>query len=265
MIIRYLKLWWKYILLYFERIMAYKFHFIASTISALVFEFTSVLTTVLVYLNTKGFAGWTFEEFILLQGTFIFVFSIAHTFFIMLPYEVSEDVETGHLDRYIVKPINLLVHKTMDSFDKDGILPMFGGLVLTIYSLVKIGIQISFLQLLGYFALISLGVVLFYSIVVIVSSTAFVSVKGTNAIGDLIFNFSEFSKFPITLFGNVIAFVMTFILPFGIVAFYPASFLLNKTVSFWPIIGACLSTLVISAFSLFLWNKMFKKYQSAGG
>lgn len=265
MIARYLKLWLKYILLYFEKIMAYKFHFIASTAAALIFDFTAVLATILVYLNTKGFAGWTFEEFLLLQGTFIFVFSIAHTSFFMLPSEVSDGVRTGQLDKYITKPVNLLAHLTMDSFDKDGILPMFGGLALVVYSLVKLGAQISLFQLLGYFALIFLGLILFYSIAVSVSSIAFMSVKGTSAIAEILYSFEGFSKYPLPVFGNVIAFIMTFILPYGIVAFYPSTVLLNKVVSFWPIIGASLSTLFIFAFSLVLWSKLFKKYQSAGG
>lgn len=245
--------------------MAYKFNFIARTTSTLVFELISVLITVLVYLNTKGFAGWALEEFLLLQGTFMFVFSMAHTFFIILPWVVSHNVDRGELDKYMTKPLNLLAYVTMHSFDQDGILPTFGGIAIIVYCLSKLGTQITLLRLLGYFALIIGGLFLLYSLAVIISSVAFVAVKGTGAVAELIFSLADFSKFPLPIFGSAMVFAMTFVLPFGIVAFYPSVVLLNKIFSIWPLIGASLSTCLILILALLFWSKMVKKYQSAGG
>ena len=195
-------------------------------------------------MNTKGYAGWPFEQFLLLIGTFMFMMGIVHTFFRAIPWRVSHWVERGDLDKYITKPVDLLAHITMDCFDDDGILPIFGGIIIVIYSLIKLEIQLTLLQILGYSALMVGGVVLWYAILVMISSVAFVSVKGTGAVSDLLFTLSEFSKFPLPIFGSFITFLMTFILPFGIASYYPSVILLNRLDSIWSLVGVVLSTIL---------------------
>jgi ABC-2 type transport system permease protein len=75
----------------------------------------------------------------------------------------------------------------------------------------------------------------------------------------------EFAKYPITLYDQVIRTVITWILPFAFVSYFPALILLGKLDSnawiayFSPVVG-----LLAVLLAAVLWRRGLMQYQSAG-
>ena len=76
------------------------------------------------------------------------------------------------------------------------------------------------------------------------------------------------TNYPITIFPKAIQFILTFLLPFAFLNFYPASALLGKAIpQGYPAILPFLSPLVgalVFALSVLLWNWGLKHYKSTG-
>jgi ABC-2 type transport system permease protein len=85
-----------------------------------------------------------------------------------------------------------------------------------------------------------------------------------NAFGNLVHNIGEYAKYPITIYPKAIQFVVTFLVPYAFVSFFPASLLLDKG------LGAKLMWFVpiVSFYSVSLSIKLFRKgltlYESVG-
>ena len=68
--------------------MVYKWNFIIKILSLISVDIVSPLVTLLIYQKTLGIPGWSFEQFILFQGTFIFVMGFNRMTQISLAWKV---------------------------------------------------------------------------------------------------------------------------------------------------------------------------------
>ena len=114
-----------------------------------------------------------------------------------------------------------------------------------------------------------LGAALIQAAALIASSVlSFFSVGRNPIIDFLLVDMKEFTNYPITIFPRGIQFVLTFILPFAFMNFYPAAALLRKSIpEGYPAILPYLSPLVgalVFALSILLWNWGLKNYKSTG-
>ena len=100
------------------------------------------------------------------------------------------------------------------------------------------------------------------------SVMSFFTVNENPVLDFLLFNVKGFTNYPITIYPKAIQILLTFILPFAFINFYPASLLLGKAVPegfpavlpyLTPVVGIICFTL-----SVLLWNWGLKHYKSTG-
>lgn len=75
---------------------------------------------------------------------------------------------------------------------------------------------------------------------------------------------ADFSKYPITIYAALIQFIISWIIPFAFVAFYPAAYLLGKK-GFTETV--CVEIILSIAFALIagaVFKRGTRKYESAG-
>ena len=65
------KYWMKNLALELQKEMIYKLNFFLKVVGLVLADIVAPLITLLIYRSTPGIPGWTFEEFILFQGSFI--------------------------------------------------------------------------------------------------------------------------------------------------------------------------------------------------
>ncbi len=243
--------------------MAYKWNFIIKMVAIVFMDLIGPLVILLIYSTTSGIAGWSFEQFILFQGILTFVIGIGQTFFLHIGYDVMDMVQHGKFDTVLVKPFRPLVQLTLSSLDWEFVPEIFVGIALMVWAFVKLGLPVFALNTLMFLILMILGIIVYYSIIVLISSLAFLVVKAWGLFS-LLWRSMDFVRYPLDIYSLPLRNLFTFFLPLGLASFYPAKALFGEVS--WLFVGEMV--LVVGAFfgiSLILWHFAMKKYSSAGG
>jgi len=260
---KYLKLWKRTFELELSSEMAYKTNFLIKSFALLIADLIGPIITMLIYSSSSGIPGWRFEEFILFQGTFILVTGISHAFILTFPVIVVENVREGTFDKILTKPFNTLLYLSFSAIDIEGFAEIFAGLALIIFAFIKLNIILFSWNALLYIMIMITALLFLYSLLVIISSLAFLFVKSF-ALFELLFKILDVSRYPMNIYGVEMRFIFTFILPVAIVSFYPASALLG-TLNIMSLIEIFIPIILFFCLSIIIWNLALKKYTSAGG
>jgi ABC-2 type transport system permease protein len=243
--------------------MAYKMNFFIKCFAVALADMVGPLLTLLIYTTTLGIPGWTMHEFLLFQGTLLIVFGLGHTFTLVLPYDVIHNIREGEFDKYLVKPVNILLYLLAESFYMEGLAEIAIGLMITVYSIVSIGIPLASINFLLYLILILAGFLIQVSMMVFISSLAFLVVR-SDALMHLYFKISDFIRYPLNVYAFSIKFFLTFLFPLAISSFYPAMILLKGATPLFLV--SILAPVVVFFFvSIAFWTLAMRCYTSAGG
>ncbi|MBU2634525.1 MAG: ABC-2 family transporter protein [Nanoarchaeota archaeon] len=259
----YLTLFKKTFALELSSEMAYKWNFFIKSLGLIFADLIGPIIILLIYTYSSGIPGWKFEEFILFQGTFILVNGLAHTLLFGLPFQVIRSVQQGTFDKVLIKPFNPLLYLSFSSIDIEGIAEVLAGLGLIIWAFVKLGIIVFSWNTLLFLFLILLAFVFLYATFVLMSSLAFLFVKSFGLF-DLFFKIIDVARYPLSIYEGGMRFVFTFLIPIGIISFYPVNVLLGG-LSIMTLLEILIPVLLFLGFSVFMWNRAIRKYTSAGG
>ena len=112
--------------------------------------------------------------------------------------------------------------------------------------------------------MISGSMTLFFAILLLKASFSFWTIEGMEAMNIISDGGREVSSYPINIYVKWFANIFTFILPFGMVNYFPLQYLLGReNVPFWYGLSP-LATLVFMGFSFLIWKIGLKQYASTG-
>ncbi len=242
---------------------AYKGNFIIKSIASLFWDFVGPLVVLLIYRSSSGIPGWSFEEFLLFQGTFTLVFGVAQMLFYDLAYVVLYMIRRGKFDFILTKPANTLLYLATTNVNIDMLAKIFVGLFLIIYSVIKLHISLISINAILYLFVISLGLAAQFGFIVLVCALGLLFVNSF-ALMDLLFKLSDFVRYPLSVYNAGLQVTFTFLLPLAVSSFYPAEVLLRGT-TLSSLIYVTLPVIGFLVLSVWLWSIGLKKYTSAGG
>ena len=123
--------------------------------------------------------------------------------------------------------------------------------------------------MIGYLIVMILGGALIQAAVLLLSSTAsFFMINDNPILGFLLFDMKSFIDYPIVIFPKTLQLILTFVLPYAFINFYPAAFLFGKELPagfpeilkyMTPVVG-----LILFGIALRVWNWGLSKYKSTG-
>ena len=155
------------------------------------------------------------------------------------------------------------VRLSHDGHVSAGISVLF-GLAVCIVALCRLHLALSFGKVLFWLVAMVCGALIFFSVNMICATLSFWFTDVQSAMV-MVQNVSEFTKYPIAIYGRKLQMLLTFVVPFAFSSHYPTGFLLGMESSpiYWlgPIVA---SAVAVTAAALF-WRYGTGKYQSAGG
>ena len=258
---KYLRLWTRTFALELQSDMIYKLNFFINVCAFAIADIVTPLVSVLIYTATPGIPGWSLEEFILFQGSFILMFALARVFYLYMPHQVISAIRNGSFDKYLVKPFNPLLQLTLSSWNIEGIAEIITGLALIIWAANQLPITLAGVA--WFLLMVIVGNVFIYSLMVIIAAMAFLVVQSF-ALYDIFFRLTDFGRYPISIYGGVLKAFLVFVFPIGVVAFYPAQALLGL-ISWSSLPLIIIPVGVFFAFALGMWTLAMRQYTSAGG
>jgi ABC-2 type transport system permease protein len=157
--------------------------------------------------------------------------------------------------------VSSLFFLSLREFAANSFLNLLIAIALVVYSIINYPGVIELWQILGYIGLIFCGLILYWCMHMFFLLSVFWT-GSPRGWGDLFFAASHVMERPDRIFKGSIRFIFTFILPFSVMASYPARFLLEKFDIFIPITLISL-TIIFFLILLFIWKRGLRVYSSA--
>jgi ABC-2 type transport system permease protein len=244
------------------REMAFKGNFILWIFVELLWFGLQLCFVSVIYSQTESVGSWTKWEMVLLVGASNFIQQLYQAFFLTNCTNLSELVRTGKMDFLLLLPVNTRFLVSLRVVDLGAFVNAAFGLCVMIFAALKLQLHPSFLQLLGFAALCGAGVLIHYSLMFILATICFWTVRAQGIVWGY-YNLFNIARMPDEAFRGAFKAVFTFALPVLLVSNVPTRVLADKINS--PFIWLLLLGLGImwAAVSEWFWRISVRRYTSA--
>jgi ABC-2 type transport system permease protein len=218
------------------------------------------LLSVLFY-HSSNLGGWTFNEAILVIGLYDIFIGLQETILAPNISQLTEHIQKGTLDFVLLKPANGQVLSTITACNLLRLSDVIIGFGLVGAGLYRLGHVPTMVQMLTFGLMIPAGMIILYSIWLLLATLAFWFVRVEN-FGELFYAFYETGRFPVSIYSRWLRFALTYIVPVAFLTTFPAATLLGKLS-----IGFVLASVGIAVALFYLssrfWNYAIRFYSSA--
>ncbi len=243
--------------------MEYKIDFLTGAIGMLLTQAINIFFLSVIFARIPNLEGYSFEQIIFIYGFALLPKSIDHLFFDNLWAIGYFIIRKGDFDKYLTRPVSTLFAVTVEKFQVDAFGELFVGVLLLGYSVPKITLNISFLNVILFIISIIFATFIYTGVKLITSSIAFWT-KRSGSIIYMFYMINEFAKYPTTIYNRALRAVITYIVPFAFTAFFPASYFITGGNPWYNIGGTVVMSVILMAVGIFVWNKGVSAYESAG-
>ena len=237
----------------------YRINFAIATLSSIGNLAGSLFGLFLFYRSGYTFAGWKWEEAIIVVGIFTILDGFASTFLAPNLSKIVEHVQKGTLDFVLLKPISSQFWLSARAISPWGFPNIFFGCGLLLYAGGKLGLGFSnyLLSLIP----LSFGLISLYSIWFMLGATSIWFVKIYN-VTEILRGLMEAGRYPMAAYPASYRFFFTFIVPIAFLTTVPAETLLGRGEPVW-IIGSIFLAIALLYASNQFWRFALRFYTSA--
>lgn len=261
---RYIKLYGIYLQRAIKSRLEYKKDAIIGIGSFLINNICSLLSLVFIVNSIPSLNGWSMYELGFLYGFSMIPRAIDHLLTDSLWYIGFWYVRTGEIDRFLIRPVNVLFQVIAETFQPEAMGEAILGGVLLIACGMHVDFVITVPAVIMIIAAIVFGSVIFTSLKLITCSIAFWT-KRSGQLMSMTYNMSDFAKYPIGIYHPVVKFILAFIIPFGMIVSIPVEILIHGTYNAWAVTGTlALIAAVLFTLGCLVWNAGLANYESAG-
>lgn len=260
-VLRNIKLYLSFVKTSLKGMLVYRLDCIVGMISQIVTQIVEIIFIWIVYANTETLSGWTFKHVLLLYGiTFISV-GIQSFCFDGL-YDIGPKyIKRGDFDKILLRPVHPLISIIGESKEFTSLGCLVLGIGFTISMLMELSIPITIFLILKIVFFSIIGAAIIGAINTIFSISSFWTYRSNEVIWSF-YRIYTFTHYPIDIYNTFIKILVTCILPFAFVAYYPTMNYLGMNsymIYLSPVVAIVLWIIAIK-----VWNLALNKYRSTG-
>lgn len=213
-----------------------------------------IIQWVLLYSLKESIGGYTFKQMILLWGIAASTYGVSR-FFFKKAFTLSETINTGKLDAFLVQPKNVLLSAITSDIEVSAIGDLiYGYVILIIY-----GITIENFILFTIFTI--LGGLIIACVSVIANSLTF-WFNMSDLIADTINNMMiTFGTYPKDIFNGIVKILLYTIIPVCIANYIPIDLIINFNI--YGFLLVFVVTVFMIVLSFYIFNRGLKRYSSS--
>lgn len=260
---RYARLYSVLISQFFKMIVQSKVDFFIGMIGFFFTQITGILFLYLVFNNIPSLNGWSLDELIFIYGFAQIPRGIDHLFTDNIWLMAWRLVVNGDFDRYMLRPMNIFFQLIAEKLQPDAVGELIVGAILVTRSLMK-GIVICDAQHIVLFIVSVIAGAFIYTAIKLFFATFAFWMKVSGPVLYFAYQLADFAKYPTDIYAKSIKFIITWIIPFGFVAYLPASYFLKAQTSAGLIGIECIIAVAFSFIAYSFFNYGIKGYESAG-
>ncbi len=207
--------------------------------------------------------GWTYEQVLFIYGFSMLPLGLFNLVSVNI-YRFSEQyIIEGNFDRVLLRPVNPLAQVLFSSFGINGLNELVLGTAVMLYAGGKLGLQPGMVDLLLLPVFAATAALVFLGVFLGLTSVSF-WFEDRMGLAPPVYNVIRFSRYPVTIFHPLIRMLLTFVLPFAWVAFYPAAWFVGtdefrRLALLTPVVGV-----LTFGLAYLVWTRGTRRYASTG-
>ena len=214
-----------------------------------------------IFQKIPSLKGWNQFEVFFIYGMSIFPYALFHGLFSNLYYLSNNFIVEGNLDRLLLRPVNPLFQLLTEKIELEDLGDLIMGTAILIYASSHLHLSWHFMDWIVLGFLITCAVGIYLGIFTGLASLSFWFLDRAGLIPP-VYNMMQFGRYPTTIYNPIIRFVLSWVIPFAFIGFYPSTWFLRR-----PEFGYYLwITPVVSGYCLFIgfltWHFGLKRYES---
>ena len=255
------KLYFSFLKASLKEMLIYRLDCIVGMVSQIVTQLVEIIFIWIVFQNTENLAGWNFMQVLLLYGITLISVGISDFCFDAL-YDIGPKyIREGDFDKIMLRPVHPLI-SIIGASKEFTALGYFGlGLAMTITMLIKLAIPITAILILKIVFFSIVGAAIIGAINTIFSIASFWTYRSNEIIWSFYRTYT-FAQYPIDIYNKFIKVLITVILPFAFVEYYPTMDYLG--INTYMIYLSPIIAIVLWIIAVKVWNFALNKYRSTG-
>jgi len=213
-----------------------------------------IIQWIILYSLKDSVGGYTFQQVLLLWAISAGTYGFSH-FFFKRAYTLSDTINTGKLDSFLVQPKNVLISTITSDVQTSALGDiLYGYLVLVLFRFnFSVWILFTLFSILGGLILTSFSVIL-CSLSFWFQKSDMIADTGNNLI-------TNFGTYPDGIFKGIVKIMLFSIIPVGIASYIPVKIMTEFNIYFF-IIVIC-ATVIFVSLAFIIFNKGLKRYSSS--
>jgi|UniRef100_A0A7C5ENY5 ABC-2 type transport system permease protein len=202
--------------------MQYRTNLVVGLISQLTFTLLSVAFVGTFLKYGVSINGWSFWEMVFLfgMGDMTFGLSAIFVFRTFLIFDSRYIIE-GQLDQLLVQPLHPLANLIFRNLDVTNLMVVLKGVLIVCIASGSLSLSWNFLKLTAFLVLTLGGALMYAGIYVFFCSLGFWWPRRTSFAWPIL-SLNYLTQYPLSIYPEGLQFFLSFIIPLGFAAFYPA-------------------------------------------
>jgi len=214
------------------------------------------------YLHTDTIGTWKKWEVVMLIGASHFIQQVFQAFFLVNCTNLSELIRTGKFDFLLLLPINTRFVVSLRQVDLGAFVNAGSALAVLGYAAHQMHLAPSALHLLIFFALCVAGIVIHYSLMFLLATISFFTVRAQGIVWGY-YNLFQIARMPDEAFHGLFKAFFTFALPMLLVSNVPVRVLADKLDHPGSVLVLLAMSVVCFVLSELGWRASLRRYTSA--
>ncbi len=262
-ILKHAHVGWLYFVQAFKMRLAYRADFFVECLAAMLEQASGLLMLTFLFNQIPEIGGWTKAEVFFIYGFSLLPRALFGAFSMNFYMFSDRYIVQGEMDRLLLRPVSTLFQMVVEGLRFDFLAELVLGIAVISFASAKLGLAWTFSAGI-LFAFLVLGAWMVLTGVFLSLTALSFWTQDRISILPPVYNLLNFAQYPLTIFHKIVAFGLTFIIPFGFVAFYPSSIFLSRTgyalyAYLTPLAGlACLGLGCV------IWRMGLRRYAGAG-
>ena len=259
---RYLSIYWALWKNSVTREMIFKSNFLLWIIVEVLWFGLQLSFIGVLYLHTDHIGTWNKWQVVMLIGGSHFIQQIFQAFFLINCTNLSELVRSGKLDFLLLLPVNTRFVVSLRQVDLGAFVNATFAVAVMAYAAGQLHLVPTILQELGFLVLCAAGIVIHYSLMFLLASISFWTVRAQGIVWGY-YNLFQIARMPDEAFQGLFKAVFTFAIPMLLVSNVPVRVLADKVSAPGPLLLLLVMSVVCFAVSEWGWRASLRHYTSA--
>lgn len=258
---RYFQLYLHFLRFSFSKALEFRLDFTFRIIMDIIYYIVNILFFKVIFLHTPLVAGWSQEQMMIFVSCYILVDAISMTVFSSNMWWLPHHINRGELDYHLIRPVSPLFFLSLKEFSANSFMNLIIASGILAYSLVTYSQPYNAWDVLLLIALVLNGTLICYCCQMLMILPVFWT-QSSKGFMDLFFSMGIAIERPDRIFKGWLRLIFTVLLPFALVASFPARLFLEKF--HWPTFFHLVAvTIGLWLVMLFVWKKGLRAYSSA--